>query len=274
MRRGGDNNDKGSRYEALYAAYLIAKYEAEGLGQETSISAQEEAWVDDLCVRAGDQRKINYQAKNSDGDAASWDAEMEERFGKQQVIDIDYHRVADAKQVLLVSCEDKCLKNQEKIPEEMTGFASCEFYPFVDQPTQILLSHDPTYQAVAGICEGPNLDDMSAAFVVIMGLWADQPSGSPIGVSDLINQAKRITKPNVFKEIAQPEPPQWLLDIIAPFPFASIKVQSGDFMVGIRGLSVRLPGSLAHEPAPDVQAVSGELELVELLFRLSSHAQL
>lgn len=78
------------------------------------MSAQELAWVDDVCVRIGGKRKINYQAKNSAGDAANWDPEISARFAKQQVIDTDHHRFDEAQQVLLVSCENKHLKNKEK----------------------------------------------------------------------------------------------------------------------------------------------------------------
>ncbi|CAO1669344.1 Restriction endonuclease [Halomonas sp. NYA30] len=275
VRMGGDNNDKGSRYEALFAAFLIAKHETGGYGHEVSVSAQEEAWVDDICVRISDQRKINYQAKNSAGNAASWTPELSERFSKQQVIDTEYHDFNEAEQVLLVSCKSKFQKNMEKIPNDMTVFASCEFFPFVDPATHILFEHSPTIEAISDLCAEPNLDEMQTALLAIMAQWANQPAATPIGVSELLAEAKRHARPNVFKEVGGKEPPQWLLDITDRFPSASIKMQSGDFMVSLKGLTVRLPGSLALEKVPDeIRDVCDEQELVELLFWLSSKANL
>lgn len=275
VRKGGDNNDKGGRYEALFAAYLIAKHASEGRGHEVRVSAQELAWVDDVCIRVNDQQKINYQAKNSAGDASSWNQEMSERFAKQQTIDTSYHLFNQAEQVLLVSCKDKSLKNKDKIPESMIGFASCEFYPFVDPATHILFDHGPTIEVFSSLCGEPSLDDMQTAMKAIMAQWANQPAATPVRVSDLIEEAKKDARPNVFKELGGPEPPAWLREVINPFPSASIKVQSGDLIVSLKGLTVRLPGSLAEGGAPDhIGEISGEQELVELLFGLSSQAQL
>lgn len=275
VKTGGDNNDKGGKYEAQFAVYLVAKHAAEGRGSNVRVSAQELAWVDDLCVRIGSQQKINYQAKNSFGNAADWGPDMAERFAKQQVIDADYHGVDKAAQILLVSSEDKHLKNIQKIPDNMAGYAACEFYPFTDPATHILFDHQPTIEAFAELCAEPNLDDMQAAMKAIMAEWANQPADTPVTVSELIKAAKKDIRPSVFKELDGPVPPKWLLDIVAPFTSASIRVQSGDFEVAFKGVSVRLPGSLAAGGPPDtVGKVSGEQELVALLFRLSSHANL
>lgn len=157
----------------------------------------------------------------------------------------------------------------------MADFASCEFYPFAEPATHILFYHQPTIQVFSGLCAEPSLDDMQTAMKAIMAQWANQPAATPIGVCDLIQAAKEEARPNVFKELDEPEKPGWLVDLIAPFPSASIKVQSGDFMVSIKGLTVRLPGALAEGDAPEYDGeVGGEQELIALLFWLSSQAQL
>lgn len=275
VRTGGNNNDKGAKYEDRFAVYLIARHAAEGGGSDVRVSAQELAWVDDLCVRIGSQQKINYQAKHSSTNAADWGSDMAERFAKQQVIDVDYHGIDKATQILLVSSEDTHLKNIKKIPGNMAGYAACEFYPFADPATHILFDHGPTFNAFADLCAEPNLDDMQTAMKAIMAEWANRPAATPVAVSDLVEAAKRDARPSVFKELDGPEPPEWLYNIVAPFTSASIKVQSGGFVVTFQGLSVRLPGSLAGGAPPDVaEKVNGEWELVELLFKLSSHANL
>lgn len=274
IRTGGNNNDKGSRYETQFAVYLVAKHAAEGRGSDARLSTQEFALVDDICVRIGSRQKINYQAKNSSGNAADWEPNLADRFAKQQVIDADYHGVDKAAQVLLVSSQDKQTKNMEKIPGEMASYAACEFYPFVDPATHVLFTHRPSNEAFAALCAEPSLDDMQTAMKAIMAEWANQPAATPVRVSDLIEAAKKDIRPSVFKELYGPEPPGWLCDIIAPFTSASIGVQSGDFVVMFKGLTVRLPGSLAEGGPPDVvtNKVRGEQELVALLFELASRA--
>ncbi|GAB2788271.1 hypothetical protein GCM10027040_13090 [Halomonas shantousis] len=289
VRQGGDNNDKGGRYEASFAAYLIAKYESAGVGNQTLISAQEVAWVDDLCVRTADQRKINYQAKNSSGDSADWTADIQERFEKQKTIDESYHGAVSSRQVLLVSDEVKHSKNKEKIPDEMVDFATCEFYPYFERPTHALLEHDPTFDAVAALCEDPMLDNMEIALKSIMGQWANHPGAEPVLVGDLIADAKSEIKPNIFKTLdteatgsklglaAAMEPLEWLSELISPFPSASMKVQSSGFRVNVRTnageASILLPQDIPTEGSLPSK-VGSEQELVALLFKLASQARL
>lgn len=79
------------------------------------ISCQEAAFVDDLCVRnVTTGHKVNYQAKNSDGSAANWDADMQNRFDMQAVIDEHHHKAATWEQVLVVSSEAKAAANDAK----------------------------------------------------------------------------------------------------------------------------------------------------------------
>lgn len=277
IRRGGDSNEKGNRYETHFATYLFAKYKSEGMGGMVRISSQEYAWVDDLCVRIENEAKVNYQAKNSSGAAAAWDDEIEERFERQQTMDLGHHQAGQARQVLLVSCENRCSSNNRKIPGQMLSYASCEFFPFHDPAVHLLIGHSPVAEAFAEICGNRDFADMDVAFRALRSQWIDVPSGSPMLVDELIEKAKQETRPNVFKELDGPQPPDWLEEIIEPFADAAISAQSGGFVVRVRNTTVRLPGSIATKSKVEAIGeleVSGELQLIELLFRLSSESHL
>ncbi|TVU67217.1 hypothetical protein [Cobetia crustatorum] len=277
INTGGKNNAKGNKYELTYLVFLLAKYGAEESSTTTFLSSQEEGYVDDITLRIGASRKINYQAKNSSGAAADWTDSMEERFTKQQEIDIEYHGFENPEQVLLVSCDDKREKNSQKIEESTLDYASCQFYPYGEQPLELLLTHQETRRAFKRICDADFLDVQSNAMTILLGVLQAKDISKPVAVSTLMTEAKMASKPNIFnglsEEVAAEVSIDWLRELIEHFPYATINVQSGGYLVSLRGMGVFLPDTLGAEDGPS-EPVDDELKLLEFLFALSSKADL
>lgn len=277
IRRGGQNNAKGNKYELTYLAFLLAKHGMEESAPTTYLSSQEVGYVDDITIRIGRYRKINYQAKNSSGAAADWTESMKERFAKQQVIDSEFHGFGNPEQVLLVSCNEKSEENSRKIEESGLDFASCQFYPYAETSLELLLTHTETRTVFKNICDRDLLDVQSNAMAILFGVIQDHDISNPVALSILLTKAKSISKPNIFNGLEETTKNEvsldWLKELIESFPSATIKVQSGGYLVALGGIEVSLPDTLGAEDKPS-EPVDDELQLLELLFALSSKADL
>lgn len=277
IQTGGNNNAKGNKYELTYLAFLLAKHGMEEDPTTTYLSSQEEGYVDDISIRINERRKINYQAKNSSGSVADWTESLAEKFAKQQQIDIEFHGFDNPEQVLLVSCDKKSEKNSKKIKESELDFASCQFYPYVESSLELLLTHDETRAVFERICNRDLLDVQSNAIAILFGVLQDQDISNPIALSTLLTKAKEISKPNIFNGLEENLTGEvtldWLKELIERFPSAKINVQSGGYLVTLGGMEVYLPDTLGAEDGPS-EPVDDELQLIELLFALSSKADL
>ena len=277
IQRGGNNNAKGNKYELTYLAFLLAKYGMEENPSTTYLSSQEEGYVDDISIRIDGHRKINYQAKNSSGAAADWTELLAEKFSRQQEIDIEYHGFGNPEQVLLVSCDQKSKKNSRKIEESELDFASCQFYPYAERSADLLLAHVETRAVFKRLCDRDWLDRQSDAMTILLGVIQDHDISVPIALSTLLAKAKEISKPNIFNGLeatpAKEVTLDWLKELIERFPSATINVQSGGYLVTLGGMEVSLPDTLGAEDRPS-EPVDDELRLIELLFALSSKADL
>jgi len=253
IRRGGDNNRKGDSYETYYAAAKVCEIAANQAAMDDFLmSSQELAFVDDLCVRQiSTARKENFQAKNSAGDAATWDAEMAERFRMQIQIDNDYFKCAESRQVLLVSCPDKAAANDAKIPGELKTNCFSEFFPYHPKSTHLLYKTPELRANLQKLCESDDLHIIDTAFRYVVSAWACDDARRSVG--DIIGQAKAMSKPNIFGSTV-PERggvPDWLHRICMAFPDLVSRVEFGTFIICYNGLDVGL-GSTPAEPEPGV----------------------
>lgn len=272
--RGGKNNKKGSDFENFFAANKIcliaSSVEAREYG-DYHITCQETAFVDDLCVRhLSAAQKTNYQAKNSDGDPASWDEEMQCRFGMQQIIDHDLHLSKISTQVLLVSSIDKAAANDAKIPADMKDYCLSEHFPYHTSSTQLVIGHSPLREALNKLCATQSLSNVDAAFRLVLGQWcADNEHGRT--VLDVMTKAKAMSHPDVFasfvpngieeeevgvvtvKNLQESDAPTWLTDLLAAFQMPSVTVECGAFIVSYNGMQARVTSSIAS-PSPQALA--------------------
>lgn len=268
IRRGGDNNSKGSSFESYYAAAKVCEIAAKHADLDSYvISSQERAFVDDLCVRSlTENHKENFQAKNSSGAAASWDAEMEERFRMQMEIDTNFHNAQSNRQVLLVSCPGMQAANDEKIPDDMKQNCFSEFFPYKAQSTQVIYASASLRSHLKAIIKDPDdLQAVDTAFRVVVSAWVSDDKARSVG--DVLGQAKALCKPNLFRDEIPERPgmPSWLHELCMAFPQLGARVEFGNFKVSYNGFEVDL-GSSPDEPKPDIlQGLSSVGEAFDFL---------
>ncbi|WP_200157307.1 hypothetical protein [Allochromatium vinosum] len=266
IRSGGDNNQKGGLYEDFFAVSQICAIAAtEQELDRYEISSQELAFVDDLCIRDYlRNKKTNYQAKNSSGEAATWTPDIEERFGFQCYIDKNFFNVKDSFQVLLVSSEDKANSNQNKIPANARGVFLSEFFPYQESSVRLILDHRRLRSNLELICDSNDLSNIDSAFRILLGVWrSDQ---APRTVKDIFSRARKDAKPDLFlglisKEIIVPE---WLINKCSEFEGIEIHPGAGRYIVNRNGYAVSIPANVSA-PDPDVL---DEITTLEEFFRL------
>ncbi|MCV0149622.1 hypothetical protein KUC54_14665 [Pseudomonas aeruginosa] len=260
IRRGGDNNRKGDSFETYYAAAKVCEIAANQVQMDDFLmSSQELAFVDDLCVRqVSTARKENFQAKNSAGDAASWDAEMAERFRMQIQIDSDFYKCPDNRQVLLVSCPDKAAANDTKIPGELKAHCFSEFFPYHPKSTHLLYKSAELRANLQKICESDDLHIIDTAFRHVVFAWTCNDAQRSVG--DIIGQAKALSRPNIFGSTIpeRGDIPDWLHRICMAFPDLVSRVEFGNFIVSYNGFEVGL-GSSPAEPEPGIVEKMGSI---------------
>jgi hypothetical protein len=255
---GGASNEKGSKYESFFAVAKICSAVALSLKSSNfdnySVSTQEAAFVDDICFKVHDlMEKNNYQAKNSAGSPSSWTKDIENRCAYQKEIDLDYHGVKTSKNVLLVSSRSKCKNNIKKIPVSMRSFCFCEHFPYLESSLELILAHKPLRMDLETICAEIKLSTLDTAFKIIHSAWATHGSGEKRTVGDIVGEAKRISRPNIFHGlIPVRQVPDWLMEKCATFHGCYASVQSGIVYVRYNGLEISVTN------APEV--LTAELE--------------
>lgn len=265
IRRGGDNNKKGGSFETYYAVAkvcdIVANHRA--LLDDFTVSSQIMGFVDDLCVRQASVRsKENYQAKNSSGSAGSWNDEIEKRFRMQTQIDREFYKCAKSRQILLVSCAKKALENAAKIPDELRSSCSSEYFPYAAKATRVLYQSESLRKNLEKICDTTDLSHLDAAFRCVVAAWIC--SDEERSVSDIIGEAKRISKPNLFGSFIpeQRALPDWLHRVCMTFQDLQPRVEFGRIIVSYNGLEISLSETLVE---PDAMTVAGFHDIGQVL---------
>ncbi|QBC43834.1 hypothetical protein [Iodobacter fluviatilis] len=272
IRRGGDSNQKGTAYEAFYAAAKIFELAANPSNElhDFSISSQDIAFVDDLCVRQISIRaKTNYQAKNSSGAPANWDAEMEERFRRQLEIDTEFHEVNISTQVLLVSCPIKARDNESKIPSDLKERCYSEYFPYQDtSTTRLLCDFQPLRSNLEALCGSSDLSLLDSAFKLVLAIWGTD-ADRPRMVDDILGRAKALGKPNIFVDtvIERTEVPSWLLEKCYTFNNVTVRVESASFIVSYNGLEVGLACNVVTPDSDEIGTLSTPMQFLNFLMR-------
>lgn len=272
IRQGGDNNQKGGQFENHYAVYricAIAANDPQGTLQEHVVSSQEVSFVDDFSVKSPG-RKTNYQAKNSAGNAADWTADTSCRFRMQNAIDRDVHGFADNQQILLVSCPKKAQQNEGKVPADMKAFAAVEHFPYCVTPSLLLQTYEPLKTVMEGVCADSSLSTLDAGFKLVLAAWCGS-DGKELSVHDLFTEAKRLSKPNVFKVgMQEATVPDWLEKLCTSFAGCAIRVESGNFKISYKGLEVRCDAQLLENKPDDeiLASIASPMALIQWVMKV------
>lgn len=271
IRVGGDNNRKGSTYEGFFAVARMIGIAASAADLDDYVfSAQELAFVDDLCVKQlSSLTKTNYQAKNSSGQHADWTQDIEQRFAWQRQIDRDVHEFPNSFQVLLVSCPDKAASNQRKIPTAAQAWCRSEYFPYHVATPQLILSHEHLRNDLQTLCQSRELSLADSAFRIVLGAWhSDQ---APKTLKQIFLRAREMSKPDLFAGLFMPAEtlPKWLTTKCAQFPGVTASLERGRYIVSYRGLTVTSP---AGTDTPDPNLLGRLSTLQEFLTFLMSQA--
>jgi hypothetical protein len=237
IRQGGDNNSKGSKFEEFFAVASICKVAAneDNLG-DFEISAQELAFVDDLTVcRLSTKDITNYQLKNSFGSAADWNDTISERFELQYRLDMGFHQASQSRQLLIVPCPDKAANNRAKIPTSLRDKAGCEVFRYKPSSYELITEISELRGDLAKICQSNDLHIIDIAFKLVLSVWGGNNKTQT--VSEIIVEAEKIAKPNVFKRVDSTIP-DWLNSKVNSFQEMDIRVEFGHFVVSYRGFQV------------------------------------
>lgn len=267
IRRGGDNNAKGSVYEIHFAAYKVCTLTAAGLHEDYLIATQQVAFVDDLMLqRISDNTKINYQAKNSEGAAGRWTNDHEKRFRMQRQIDLDFHKKSSSNQVLLTANVDVVSANTQSIPADMKAWASSEFFPHHENVVALIMGCAELKNALLGVCASSNLSVLDTAFRLVIS--ALHGNGAERRVSDIIGSARYMSKPSVFADSVPAVvsvPPDWLLEKCHTFNGMEVSVESVRLKFGYKGFTTRVRFETAEKNKEELQSTTSAADFMQHL---------
>lgn len=271
IRTGGDNNDKGNKYEQFFSVDYIINILAMAPddASDITVASQEMGFVDDFIVRnKKHSQKDNYQAKNSSGQTADWSDEMQGRFEMQQNIDINFHGYNDATQTLLVSSEEKHATNSAKLEALGIKTFQSKFFPYAPSSSQLISISPQTRDGLEKICGKKSLSILDHGFRVMLGAWSSL-SGETT-VEDIFQTAREMSNPNIFVK-AHFEPPDWLIEKVHSFNNINIEVESTNFSVQCNGLEVNIYSELPEPSRSELSEITNEFDFVVFLLALTQN---
>lgn len=249
MGTGGRNNQKGNRYESYYAVAKICRAAVQCMAPDAhlsggfdrfSLSAQEDAFVDDLCLRDLHQQiKFNYQARNTLNNKSTWNKDLQIKFEQQFIIDKEYHKVDKSMNILLVNSGAKAKKNNRKIPPHMRSFCYCESFPAFSETVELILSDAGLRKDLAVLCADDNLQTLDTAFKIIHSAWSSGTMSADRSIGDILGEAQFMSCPLIFSGlIPSRRIPPWLLAASADYAGCRVSMEFGVVKVRYNGLEI------------------------------------
>lgn len=271
IHQGGLNNSKGRDYEnyfQLYKAFEIAAQDHCDFHKQL-LAMQVIGFVDDICHIDGDKLiKYNYQAKNSSGAAADWTNDISDRFRKQRAIDSHCFKVSQTKNCLLVSSKSKATNNLKKIPHDLEGSDTCQYFPH-HQTLVELVYNTVLATHIKKLINNNNTSNIDYAAKLILGvLQANQYQS----IVDIFSQAQADAHPNPFVKFRSDSKtvsiPSWIQQILThPSHHIAYRLEYNILtMTSPTGLAVSVDINLFNQVS-DEQAA--QINNVQDLFRLS-----
>jgi hypothetical protein len=171
--RGGVNSEKGNTYENFYVLYQLAVLSRDWIesGQDTLLSSQVLAFVDDLVIDRLDNRALcNFQLKNSSN--VSWgegEKSIQDDFSKQKSLNDSVSRESE---LYLVVADDKlCSRLGDSCPAAIRSFSEVLYFPYEKSLGLLLDSCSSLRRAIQYICafEEPETDKIECVAGVLLG---------------------------------------------------------------------------------------------------------
>jgi hypothetical protein len=195
-RRGGDNNEKGNSFENEFAIHTAAKLFNSG-DEKTLLKAQSEDFVDDVvCEDAVKGSRENYQLKNSP--TTRWGSGIADDFAVQHDVNLNFHKVAVSRTLLVVSDQPCYKKLSGKVPPFIISHASCVFFK-PDEFNALLVANDPQIQPFKDLCVFPDQPDkVTVVWQALAGSWHRNKKSSAT-VEKIVHDAACGYEPIYFK---------------------------------------------------------------------------
>lgn len=203
--RGGLNNDKGTRYEDLYAAHAIARLADELITNQTDcyVESQVQQFIDDFVVETGQSTEA-YQLKNTQtltwGDGAKSihdDCLNQIRLSAH----LGFERIA----VAVVSSNNEVVEALSRtVPADIEPYARVEFFPWTANRQawcQMWPGFGEPFARLAAN-DAPTLDQVANVVGIMISAWtADDQKRL---VSEVINKARE-TSPTIIRAMVSDE---------------------------------------------------------------------
>lgn len=215
IHRGGSNNHKGREYENQFLLYRVfeiaAKYPHNCENQ--IIETQTVSFVDDIChIDYEENIKYNYQAKNSSLTSADWTQETSERFKMQREIDAAVYKVEQTKNILLVSDLNKADANMKKIPLELRGKDTSQYFECHQNIYDLVVNTD-LKRHISKLIDDTFSSSYDYAAVLINGILQSAEYST---VNDIFRLAEFEGRPSPFIKFRKNDAkiPEWVMQIL------------------------------------------------------------
>jgi hypothetical protein len=198
---GGNNNAKGNRHEQFFAVYKLAELSVSFSGDDIDISSQDKAFVDDLTIlNKTKQTKISFQLKDSKTVYWHKSKGISTYFIDQYKLDTLFHKIADAKTILVLAQENVYGLRSVDIPKSIEQHTECLLFKNPETVNRMLLENIDFRKAVGAMCAYPDeIDKIEVVTQLILGSWVTHKENKK-SVAEFINLAKKGANPDFFKD--------------------------------------------------------------------------
>jgi hypothetical protein len=268
-RRGGDNNEKGNSFENEFAIHKAAELYHAG-DQQALLKAQSEDYVDDVVYEnTSTNSRDNYQLKNSS--TTRWGSGIADDFAVQNDVNLNFHKVANSRTLLVVAdqaCHDKLVG---KLPAFISGHSSCVLFKS-DEFNALLVANDPQIQPFKDLCVFPDQPDkVTVVWQALAGSWHRNKRASAT-VAKIVEDAAQGYEPIYFNLTVPAVISPALATLLDKISGLSYKCVSGFIQYSIKGIlngSIRIGSDEMNEfeRVLSENSVSDWIQLIDLIGR-------
>lgn len=235
--RGGTSSRKGSRYEDQFLLHKLLQVAANNTDWDNHrLSCQNLDFLDDVCYEnLSIREKHNYQLKNSSGAVADWDSEISKLVSFQHQTDIDFHLMGRSFCYLVVSDEQKAVRNKGEIPKDISDYAKSEYFPYYEN--SIDLVQEKLMPDISSLTGRTSLADCDYCAHLLLGILSGDIQ--PLTVREILNKAGSEGFPNPFlrEDITLPE---WFKKLLEKYSIQS-NLDKGALSLSYKGFEMKFP---------------------------------
>lgn len=176
--QGGANNQKGNRYEDLFAVFKLAEYAPRVLEQhqEVRFKPQASCPVDDLLIEASDESHFHQMKARKFVSWGQEDGKLKGEFLAQRTLCSERPQ-RPFKLWLVVSEASRADALKKSMPPELADCAEVLHFPECARPSELVDVHPPAAERLRAAFGGddPSTDDLKTLARHLCGCWMDAP---------------------------------------------------------------------------------------------------